>query len=614
MVKTRPEDVDKDIVLPPMKHHVIYLKPCWFDKMTANLFIQVLRANAITSERTGVDYLFDKSSIKARHSLIRNLRQSNFTWTGFSLEDVANTLETSSKYLEKKKECSTDEAKHLVGDAELLLESSSIIANLTTSKGWLALSKAHEVGMAIENWPQDSEEFFALSYPEKPIMIGATQLLDGQSHVDSQILSRNPAEGLDKVGQVTKAKLEALENGENTTKGAKERASLEPQLLKVGVPSSCVGGQPLTSRRTSSITTQSSPTKTSPNVLNGSKEPGQAEGPATGATPASPVRPRKRKLTVEDEKAELPETSPLRDTRIVGTTSAKLTYLIEMVIKHQADEKIIIFYDGDNAAFYIAQCLEFLHINHRIYARTLDNTKRSEYVALFNEDADIRVLLIDVACGALGLNLNAASIVLIVNPINRPGIEAQAIKRAHRIGQTKAVLVQTLVLEGTIEEAIFKRAKKMSRSEHLEAKELEDDSGITQIIQNAPVLPIDPNETNGLAQFALLQTPQQVFGRPGRDKYHKVGHTDRNDAQKPRKKARTAAARSSNRRMDDRADVDVDANVDNLVSMTRTFQAQMPILGSAVQAQTQTQPQAGEPATPSLFGIGNNASGGSLFG
>ena len=87
--------------------------------------------------------------------------------------------------------------------------------------------------------------------------------------------------------------------------------------------------------------------------------------------------------------------------------------------------RIIIFYDGDNAAYYIAQCLELLYINHRIYARTLDNTKRNEYVALFNENPDVRVLLIDVACGALGLNLNAASVVLIVNPINRPGIEAQ---------------------------------------------------------------------------------------------------------------------------------------------------------------------------------------------
>jgi SNF2 family DNA or RNA helicase len=461
VVKTRPEDVDRDIMLPPMKHRVVYLKPCWFDKMTANLFIQVLRANAITSERTGVDYLFDKSSIKPRHSLIRNLRQSNFTWTGFSLEDVAATLEATSKYMSKEdKKCSSE-------DAKLLLESTTAIAELMKSPRWIALSKAHEVGIAINNWPADSEEFFGMAYPEKPTMIGITQLLDGQSHVDRQILSQNPADGLDVVGQATKAKLAALAEAENESKENKEKTPVEPQLLKVGVPSSCVGGQPLTSRRTSTITANASPRKKLTAMPNKAAETSEnterVEVPPTSVDFTSPTRPKKRKLTAESEKAELPDASPLRNTRIIGTTSAKLTYLMEMVIKHQADEKIIIFYDGDNAAFYIAQCLEFLHVNHRIYARTLDNTKRSEYVALFNEDSDIRVLLIDVACGALGLNLNAASVVLIVNPINRPSIEAQAIKRAHRIGQTKEVLVETLVLEGTIEEAIFKQAKKMSR-------------------------------------------------------------------------------------------------------------------------------------------------------
>ncbi|KAF2116911.1 P-loop containing nucleoside triphosphate hydrolase protein [Lophiotrema nucula] len=512
VVKTRPEDVERDILLPPMKHRVVYLKPCWFDKMTANLFIQVLRANAITSERSDVDYLFHKNSSKARQSLIRNLRQSNFTWTGFSMEDVASTLETSSKYLAKPdKRCSIE-------DANQLLESSSIIAELLNSDAWCSLSKTHEVGLAIDEWPQESEEAFALSYPTKPAMVGITQLLEGQSHVDSHILSDNPAEELKTVGEIERARLIQIEETEKSVKTKMQEQKREDS--KTGVPSSAVGGQPITSRRTSS-----------------SNPDGE---PEVSVVSASSLRPKKRKLTDEAEKAQLPETSPLRNTRVVGTTSAKLSYLMEMVLKHQAQEKIIIFYDGDNAAFYIAQCLEMLYVNHRIYARSLDNIKRSQYVALFNEDPDVRVLLIDVACGALGLNLNAASVVLIVNPINRPGIEAQAIKRAHRIGQTKEVLVETLVLEGTIEEAIFNRAKKMSRNEHIEAKMLEDDTKIMDIIQNAKVIPIDPDEAEGLKQFATLEVPQQVFGRSGREKYHRFGHVDIKSPEKPTKRSRTS--------------------------------------------------------------------------
>lgn len=529
VVKTRPEDVEKDIVLPPLKHNVVYLQPCWYDKMTANLFIQVLRANAITSERTDVDYLFHPNSVKAKHSLIRNLRQSNFTWTGFSVEHVVSTLETSAKYLSKgDKKCTLE-------DAQSLLESSQAVADLPATTDWVALSTAHEVGVAVEGWPAESEASFAFSYPDKPTMIGMTQLLEGQLHVDSHIKSEDPSSSLDSVGEAGKAKIAAMAETELKVKqpGNETSGDTESAPKKSGIPQGLIeGSQPLNSRRASLLASKASPKK------QGKTEPTDTPEPSTPL----PARLKKRKLTHDDEMAVLPDDSPLLDTRIIGTTSAKLTYVVDKVVEHQATKKIIIFYDGDNAAFYIAQSLEALYVNHRIYARQLDNTKRSEYVKLFNEDDSVRVLLIDVACGALGLNLNAASIILIVNPINRPGLEAQAIKRAHRIGQTKEVLVETLVLENTIEHAIFERAKKMSRAQHSEAKELEDDAGITEIIQNARILPVS-GEEQGLAKFALLKLPQQLFGRPNRDKYHRIQVKD--TPEKARKKSKISAKSSA---------------------------------------------------------------------
>lgn len=523
MVKTRPEDVEKDIVLPPLKHNVVYLQPCWYDKMTANLFIQVLRANAITSERTDVDYLFHPNSVKAKHSLIGNLRQSNFTWTGFSVENVVSTLETSAKYLSK------DDKKCTLQDAQSLLESSQAVADLPMTPDWVALSTAHEVGVAVEAWPAESEASFAFSYPNKPTVIGLTQLLQGQLHVDSHITSDDPSSGLEIIGQAGKAKIAMMAEVELKGKRSNDASDGLPSTSgKAGIPQGLIeGSQPLNSRRASILASKASPRK------QGKTEPVDTPEPST----PMPTRPKKRKLTQEDETAALRSDSPLLNTRIIGTTSAKLTYLVDKVVEHQATKKIIIFYDGDNAAFYIAQSLEALYVNHRIYARQLDNTKRSEYVKLFNEDDSVRVLLIDVACGALGLNLNAASIILIVNPINRPGLEAQAIKRAHRIGQTKEVLVETLVLENTIEHAIFVRAKKMSRAQHSEAKELEDDAGITEIIQHAQILPVS-NDEQGLAKFALLKLPQQLFGRPGRDKYHRIQVKD--TPEKARKKPRAS--------------------------------------------------------------------------
>ena len=128
----------------------------------------------------------------------------------------------------------------------------------------------------------------------------------------------------------------------------------------------------------------------------------------------------------------------------------------------------------------------------------------------------------DIRQAAHGLNICSASRVFFVSPPLRPDIEAQAIKRAHRIGQTKPVHVETLILAGTIEESMHDRAAAMTRREHLEAKSLEDDQGIRGILQNARILPFTESEASmlrgsiGVECLSPLHQPEQIFGRPGR--------------------------------------------------------------------------------------------------
>jgi SNF2 family DNA or RNA helicase len=56
--------------------------------------------------------------------------------------------------------------------------------------------------------------------------------------------------------------------------------------------------------------------------------------------------------------------------------------------------------------------------------------------------------------GGVGLNLTAADTVILYDPWWNPAVEAQAIDRAHRIGQDKPVFVFKLSVVGTIEEKI----------------------------------------------------------------------------------------------------------------------------------------------------------------
>jgi SNF2 family DNA or RNA helicase len=57
--------------------------------------------------------------------------------------------------------------------------------------------------------------------------------------------------------------------------------------------------------------------------------------------------------------------------------------------------------------------------------------------------------------GGLGLNLTAAEYVFLLDPWWNPAVEAQAIDRAHRIGQTRRVVATRLVAHDTIEEKII---------------------------------------------------------------------------------------------------------------------------------------------------------------
>jgi superfamily II DNA or RNA helicase len=81
--------------------------------------------------------------------------------------------------------------------------------------------------------------------------------------------------------------------------------------------------------------------------------------------------------------------------------------------------------------------------------------KRDEMVQRFQEAEDAPpILLVSLRAGGTGLNLTRASHVLHYDRWWNPAVEDQATDRAHRIGQTKAVTVHTLVTAGTLEERI----------------------------------------------------------------------------------------------------------------------------------------------------------------
>jgi SNF2 family DNA or RNA helicase len=80
---------------------------------------------------------------------------------------------------------------------------------------------------------------------------------------------------------------------------------------------------------------------------------------------------------------------------------------------------------------------------------------------------DNPVFLISLKAGGVGLTLTEADYVIVLDPWWNPAVEAQAVGRAHRIGQKKTVMVYRLVASGTIEEKVM--ALKASKSRLFDA-------------------------------------------------------------------------------------------------------------------------------------------------
>jgi superfamily II DNA or RNA helicase len=80
---------------------------------------------------------------------------------------------------------------------------------------------------------------------------------------------------------------------------------------------------------------------------------------------------------------------------------------------------------------------------------------RQERVERFQNDPACKLFLVSLKAGGLGLNLTSAEYVFLLDPWWNPAVEAQAVDRAHRIGQTRNVFAYRLIARDTVEEKVL---------------------------------------------------------------------------------------------------------------------------------------------------------------
>jgi superfamily II DNA or RNA helicase len=144
----------------------------------------------------------------------------------------------------------------------------------------------------------------------------------------------------------------------------------------------------------------------------------------------------------------------LIDKKRTDESSAKLDILLPQ-LKEVAEEghKALVFSQFTSLLSIVKKRLDADGVKYEyLDGRTRDRAARVER---FQTDPDCKLFLVSLKAGGVGLNLTAAEYVFLLDPWWNPAVEAQAIDRSHRIGQTKPVFAYRLIARGTVEEKVL---------------------------------------------------------------------------------------------------------------------------------------------------------------
>jgi len=148
--------------------------------------------------------------------------------------------------------------------------------------------------------------------------------------------------------------------------------------------------------------------------------------------------------------------------------SIKLEELTREITENIGNHKALIFSQFLGMLALIRGKLTELGVKFEYFDGSTSAPDREKAIQSFQNDESIRVFLISLKAGGVGLNLTAADYVYIVDPWWNPAVEQQAIDRTHRIGQTKNIFAYRMICKDTIEDKILQLQEK----KRLLAKEL----------------------------------------------------------------------------------------------------------------------------------------------
>ena len=145
-----------------------------------------------------------------------------------------------------------------------------------------------------------------------------------------------------------------------------------------------------------------------------------------------------------------PRLLKLATAKAAKAKSAKLERLLEMLPQMLEEGRSVLLFSQFTSMLALIEA-ELDRLNMAYVLLTGDTKDRTVPVRRF-QSGEVKLFLISLKAGGVGLNLTAADTVIHYDPWWNPAVENQATDRAHRIGQDKPVFVHRLTTAGTIEE------------------------------------------------------------------------------------------------------------------------------------------------------------------
>ncbi|KAK1224204.1 hypothetical protein PQX77_012904 [Marasmius sp. AFHP31] len=510
MIRHRAEDVEGDVVLPKLEHESVFLNLEPYAAKSYNALQAAVAINAIDSERTDKDYLFHEANKSELQTLVKNMSQILF-WSVdqgvYNVEELHKNGHLTLARAERRQVGPEDMklAKEALAHTKIAYEDKLWQEmqqhediphfvhgmNPAVFKSWSRLPESDQNGQQLIH-PDRLVQLrdWAIKHPFKPVRV-LVEL--GQHNAEIDVRRRMIFEA-------------EQEKKQRKSKGAGRVAAVRnnnEQKVADAAKEVSTGGL----------------LKEMQNELQASLERlAMVEGEEDDA---ASVAARNTHVNATSNASSLANPAVLT-TRVGKSCSSKLNYIIQDVLRHSKDEKFLIFSDSELTLAHVAEGLHLAQVKFLRFTTQVPPNVREQMVLTFETSDLYRVFLMELKHGARGLNLVTASRVIFCEPVWQADVESQAIKRAHRIGQTRPVHVKTLAIRNTAEEKIVEWRHSHKDETDLKAAKIPlEQVEIRDFIKNPRFLYPRPSQNSASLDFPLLPSrrapekpPSPVVSQP----------------------------------------------------------------------------------------------------